>query len=184
MLPVQYMEVFMADESRTSINISATIPSKVFHAQPRDPNFGKDEVMTFNAVAGELSSLRATYDVRHTDGSVSAYIEGGPASLFNGVNAIPLTTTFNGVTLTESPQEVVDDVSSAPGARADLVITAAKPSDTQNGLYAANFTVVFDAVPRVMTEITVNTLISRADGLDLSNDVAIDGSATLEVKYL
>ena len=27
---------FAAEEARTSINISATIPSKVFHAQPRE----------------------------------------------------------------------------------------------------------------------------------------------------
>ena len=33
-------------------------------------------------------------------------------------------------------------------------------------------------------DLEVQTIINRADGLDLSNEVNIDGSATLEVKYL
>ncbi|KWU50701.1 MULTISPECIES: CS1 type fimbrial major subunit [Pseudomonas] len=141
---------FAADDARTSIQIKADIPTKQFHAQPLDPNFGKDEVMSYNPVSGELSSLRATFSVKHTDGSVHAYIEGGPtaAALYNGSNSIALTNTFNGVVLTASPQEVVDDPQSTPGTQADLVITPAKPADNQNGLYTANYTVIFDAVPR------------------------------------
>lgn len=142
--------VFAADDARTAINIKADIPTKQFHAQPRDPNFGKDETMNYNPVSGELSSLRATFDVKNTDGSVHAYIEGGPtaAALYNGSNSIALTNTFNGITLTGLPQEVVDDPQSTPGTQADLVVTPAKPLDTQNGLYTASYTVIFDAVPR------------------------------------
>ncbi|MFF5809036.1 YidB family protein [Streptomyces sp. NPDC012746] len=80
---------------------------------------------------------------RTTEGSIHAYIEGGPASLYN--RSIALTTTFNGVTLTALPQEVVDD---ATGTQADMTIVAARPLDTQNGLYTADMTVIFDAVPR------------------------------------
>ncbi|HCT08203.1 MAG TPA: adhesin [Pseudomonas sp.] len=140
-----------ADDARSSINIRANISTKQFHAQPRDPNFGKDETMSYNPVSGELSSLRATFDVKNTDGSVHAYIEGGPtsAALYNGSDSIALTNTFNGVTLTATPQEVVDDPQSTPGTQADLVITPARPADTQNGLYTASYTVIFDAVPRV-----------------------------------
>ena len=36
---------FAADDARTAINIKADIPTKQFHAQPRDPNFGKDETI-------------------------------------------------------------------------------------------------------------------------------------------
>ncbi|ONH55282.1 CS1 type fimbrial major subunit [Pseudomonas cedrina] len=141
---------YAVDDARSAINIKADIPTKQFHAQPRDPNFGKDETMNYNTVSGELSSLRATFDVKNTDGSVHAYIEGGPtaASLYNGTDSIPLTNTFNGVVLTATPQEVVDDPQSTPGTQADLVISAAKPADTQNGLYTASYTVIFDAVPR------------------------------------
>ena len=139
-----------ADDARSSISITADIPTKQFHAQPRDPQFGRDEVMNYNPVSGELSSLRATFDVKNTDGSVNAYIEGGAsaAALYNGSDSIPLTTTFNGVTLTATSQEVVDDPQSTPGTQADMVITPARPADTQNGLYTASYTVIFDAVPR------------------------------------
>lgn len=138
------------DDASTTINIKANIPTKQFHAQPRDPNFGRDEVLNYNPVSGELSSLRATFDVKNTDGSVHAYIEGGPtaAALYNGSDSIALTNTFNGIVLTGTPQEVVDDPQSTPGTQADLVITAAKPAETQNGLYTARYAVVFDAVPR------------------------------------
>lgn len=141
---------FAADDARSSISITADIPTKQFHAQPRDPNFGKAETMSYNPVSGELSSLRATFDVKNTDGSVHAYIEGGPtaAALYNGSDSIALTNTFNGIALTATPQEVVDDPQSTPGTQADLVIRPAKPLDTQNGLYTASYTVIFDAVPR------------------------------------
>ncbi|MCL6703591.1 CS1 type fimbrial major subunit [Pseudomonas sp. T1.Ur] len=139
---------FAADDARSSIHITANIPTQQFHVQPRNPDFGKDEAMNYNLVTGNLSTLRATYDVKNTEGSVHAYIEGGPGALYNGSTQIPLTTTFNGITLTASPQEVVDDASSTPGTQADMVIAAAKPAATQTGLFTADMTVIFDAVPR------------------------------------
>lgn len=140
---------FALDDARSSIHITANIPTQQFHVMPRDPNFGKDEIMSYNTVSGTLTSLRQTFDVKNTDGSVHAYIEGGPAALYNGRDAIALTTSFNGVTLTALSQEVVDDATSTPGTQADMTIIPAKPLDTQNGLYTADMTVIFDAVPRV-----------------------------------
>jgi hypothetical protein len=139
---------FAADDARSSIHITANIPTQQFHVQPRNPDFGRDEIMSYNTVSGTLSSLRQTFDVKNTDGSVNAYIEGGPASLYNGSDSIALTTTFNGVTLTATPQEVVVDASSTPGTQADMTIAAATPQSTQVGLYTADMTVIFDAVPR------------------------------------
>ena len=40
------------------------------------------------------------------------------------------------------------------------------------------------SVKELVTDLEVQTVIARTDGLDLSNEVTIDGSATLEVKYL
>lgn len=39
------------------------------------------------------------------------------------------------------------------------------------------------AIKDLITNLTVYTTIARADSLDLSNDVALDGSVTLEVMY-
>ncbi|MEB0044982.1 MULTISPECIES: CS1 type fimbrial major subunit [unclassified Pseudomonas] len=135
------------DDASSTINITADIPTKQFHAQPRDPNFGKDETMSFNTVTGELSTLRATYDLKNTDGSIEAYLDGDVA-LYSGSSSIPLTISLNGVTLGTTPVEVAADAPSTPGMQADLVITAAKPADGQSGLFTAKPVVMFDAVPR------------------------------------
>ena len=68
--------------------------------------------------------------------------------LFNGDPSqnIPLTTSLNGVTLTGTPQEVVNEADSTPGVGAEMRIVAAKPSATQRGSYTAVMPVVFDAV--------------------------------------
>ena len=97
--------------------------------------------------------MKQPFNVKNTDGSIHAYIEGGPASLFNGnpTQNIALATSFNGVTLTATPQEVVSDAASTPGTRADLVITPAALDEEHVGDYTASYTVIFDNVPRVVT---------------------------------
>lgn len=140
---------FAAGEANHTVNIKANIPTTVFHAQPRDPNFGRDETLTYNIVSCELAPLSAIYDLKNTSGSVHAYIEGGPAVLFNGNVAqnIPLTTTLHGVELTGTPKEVVNEADSTPGVGAELRIVAAKPTATQRGAYTSAVALVFDAVP-------------------------------------
>lgn len=142
---------FAADESRTSINITAEIPSSIFYAQPVNPDFGNDEKMHYQILGGTLTDVTGMFDVKHTEGSVNAYVEGGPQPLFNGAVAknIPLTYTFNGKVLTGTSEEVVGDTESNGGMRAELRITAAKPTADQTGLYSANPVVIFDAVPRI-----------------------------------
>jgi len=142
--------VLAADDALAAIHITANIPNKQFHVQPRDPEFGKNEVMYFNPVSSTLSPVRQIFDVKNTDGSVHAYIE-GQYHLYNGHTAIPTVVLFNNVRLTNLPLEVVDDVTSTPGTQAEMHIYAVMPVNQQgqNGLYTANFTVIFDAVPRV-----------------------------------
>lgn len=142
--------VFAAEEARTSINITAEIPSRVFHAQPVDHDFGKNEKMHYDLTTRKLTDVRGTFDIKHTNGSVGAYVVGGPTPLFNGDPAlnIPLTYTFHGKVLTGTSQEVVGDAESNFGMRADLVITAGKVFDNHVGTYTANPVVMFDAIPR------------------------------------
>jgi hypothetical protein len=139
---------FAAEDMTSIINIKATIPTSIFHAQPRDPNFGKDETLSYNVVSGELSSLRAIYDLKHSDakGSINAYIEGGPtkAALYNGSNAIPLTVAMGSTVLDGTSKEIVNAADATPGTQLDMVITAAKPAADQVGDYTGDFTVVFE----------------------------------------
>ncbi|WP_434563726.1 adhesin [Pseudomonas sp. Z5-35] len=140
---------FAADDARSSIHITANIPNKQFHVQPRNPDFGKDEYMHYNPVSYELSSIRHTFDVKNTDGSVHAYLEGRP-DLSNGSVIIPVRVWFNDVQLSYEPQEVVDDATSTPGTQAEMVINPVNWGIHRlPGLYTGNFTVIFDAVPRV-----------------------------------
>jgi hypothetical protein len=141
--------VFAANDARSSIHVTANIPNKQFHVQPRNPDFGKDEYMNYNPVSYELSSIRQTFDVKNTDGSVHAYLD-GRSILSNGVVLIPLRVWFNDVLLDEMPREVVDDATSTPGTQVEMFIHANHwPIPRDPGLYTGNFTVVFDAVPRV-----------------------------------
>ena len=138
-----------ADDARSAIHISANIPNKQFHVQPRNPDFGKNEVMHMDPVSRKLTWLRETFDVKNTDGSVHAYID-GPAWLYNGVHSIPLFITFNNVGLGSTPTEVVDDATSTPGMQAEMVIFNPWAVSTRlSGQFTADITVIFDAVPRV-----------------------------------
>lgn len=140
--------VMAANDASTAINIRADIPTKQFHAQPLDPNFGKNEVMTYNTVTGELSKLSAVFTLKNTDGSINAKLQDGPASLSNGTDSIALTITLGDVTLDGTSKEVAADEESNPGLQKTLAISAVKPAATQAGLYTAIATVVFDNVPR------------------------------------
>ncbi|MGN8275211.1 CS1 type fimbrial major subunit [Pseudomonas sp. SMN5] len=144
-----------ADDAHSAIHIEAKIPTQQFHVQPRDPEFGKDEYMYYDPITYKLTSLRHTFDVKNTDGSVHAYIENanqtGAIHLTNGVDIVSLRVLFNGVPLNDQPQEVVDDATSTPGTQADMrVVVANSPTRPLSpGVYNADFTVIFDAVPRV-----------------------------------
>ncbi|ROM67004.1 adhesin [Pseudomonas brassicacearum] len=141
--------VLAVDDALAPIHITANIPNKQFHVQPRNPDFGKDEYMYYNTVTYDLSSIRQTFDVKNTDGSVHAHID-GDSFLSNGSVRIPLRVFFNDVFLNEVPQEVVDDASSTPGTQVEMFIHASHwPIPRTPGLYTGNFTVIFDAVPRV-----------------------------------
>ena len=141
--------VLAGDDARSSIHITANIPNKQFHVQPRNPDFGKNEVMHMDPVSRKLTWLRETFDVKNTDGSVHAYLD-GQTWLSNGTHSIVLAVTFNNVHLLSTPQEVVDDATSTPGTQAELVVLAPFPVSTrQSGQFNANFTVIFDAVPRI-----------------------------------
>ncbi|UQI30070.1 CS1 type fimbrial major subunit [Pseudomonas bijieensis] len=147
--------VLAADDARAAIHITANIPNKQFHVQPRDPEFGKDEYMYYNPLTYKFTSLRHTFDVKNTEGSVHAYIEGGASTgavhLSNGIDIVSLRVLFNDVPLDNLPQEVVDDATSTPGTQADMrVVVANSPTRPLSpGMYNADFTVIFDAVPRV-----------------------------------
>ncbi|MFL1502930.1 fimbrial protein [Pseudomonas sp. O64] len=143
--------VMAANDASTLINIRADIPTQQFHAQPLDPNFGRDEVMTFNTVTSELSQLSTVYALKNTGGSIDAYLQDGPASLTNGTQSIPLTISLGTVALDGTPKEVAADEESNPGLQRTMTIRADKPTAAQTGRFTAVATVIFDNNPRTVT---------------------------------
>jgi hypothetical protein len=137
-----------ANDASTVINIRADIPTKQFHAQPLDPDFGRDEVMNYNPVTGELSQLSAVFTMKNTGGSIDAYLQNGPAALTNGAQSIPLTISLGNVVLDGTAKEVAGDAESNPGVQKTLTARAAKPTETQTGLFSGVATVIFDNKPR------------------------------------
>jgi len=141
---------FAAGEARHSINLVASVPTKEFHVLPVDPDLiVKDQVLSYNPVSGDLSTLRAQFDTKNTNGSIAASLE-SEAFLSNGVDAdkVPLTVSFNGKALKLTPEEVVGEVESTPGKRVDLVIAPTKPgTGYKPGEYTGAVTMIFDAVP-------------------------------------
>ena len=152
-LAIGSSSAWAANDATSVINIKASIPTQEFHAMPVNPEFGKDETMSYDPVKGTLSTLRQAFNVKNTTGSIHAYIDGGPTSLFNGntLQNIPLITSFNGVTLTGTAAEVVaDGTATTAGTQVDLVISADAAPSGASGDYTASITVIFDNAPKTI----------------------------------
>lgn len=141
---------FAAGEARHAINVVASIPTQEFRVQPVIPEVViEDQVLSYNPGSDELSTFRANFDTKNTNGSIAATLESEPF-LFNGVEAdkIPLKVTFNKIELNHTtPQEVVGVDESTPGKRVELTIEPIKPSaGYKAGQYNGTVAIVFDAV--------------------------------------
>ncbi|ROM93893.1 CS1 type fimbrial major subunit [Pseudomonas brassicacearum] len=140
--------VFAASETRHTIQLTAHVPTKTFHVQPVDPDLViRDQVLSYNPATGDLSTLRAAFDTRHTAGAIEASLESA-ATLFNGSDTVPLTVKFNGKDLkVGTAQEVLSEADAAAGRRVDLEIIPTKPADGYAaGDYTGTVSMIFDAV--------------------------------------
>ncbi|PKH27593.1 DUF1120 domain-containing protein [Pseudomonas fluorescens] len=83
---------------------------------------------------------------------------------------------------------VADGVTAQPIASTDQGKTWYAEKFWEPSMYMAAASMSDDTQPLPIKDLSVDlevlTIINPADGLDLSNEVTIDGSATLEVKYL
>lgn len=133
--------------SETSISLKAVVPSTVFYAQPRNPNFGTSQVsLAYDPIAKKLNPLLEPFEVKSAAGKVKAFIVGGPVSLYNGTVAqnITLKTEFNGVLLTNASTEVVAEVTAVAGTLANLLITPGDIPTDASGENLATYSVVFE----------------------------------------
>lgn len=148
LLAINSSMVCAADSARSSISLVATVPSKEFNVQPVDADLlVKDQVLNYNLASGDLSAFRAQFDSSHSAGSIEASLETS-AELYNGVTAIPLKVTFNGVELAVgSSKPVLTKAEAKAGRRVDMIVTPTKPvGGYQPGNYTGRVVMVFDAV--------------------------------------
>ncbi|AUG06017.1 DUF1120 domain-containing protein [Pseudomonas sp. S09G 359] len=136
--------------------------------------------MTVTCDAPVLFAIKAT-DNRLGSGSGSRFGLG----LINGTQKLGFYSLSMGSSANPplADGEVVQSVASF-----DNGTTWEKYDSFEHGLMLSVATLADVSTPRptqeLVTEVNYNGYINRTDGLDLSNEVNIDGSATLEVLYL
>ncbi|SFN67286.1 CS1 type fimbrial major subunit [Pseudomonas sp. NFACC24-1] len=131
---------------RETFEVYVTIPTADFHVVPLDPQLvQREQRLPFSTVTGELSPLRATYEVKNSNGAIGARL-GEEAYLSNGRERIDLRVTFNGVALTLDSAQVVTATEARPGRQVPLEIAAIRPDDDYKpGDYYGTVHMVFDA---------------------------------------
>lgn len=132
---------------RETFEVYVNIPTPQFYVLPVDPQLvQREQVLNYNPVISELSSLRAPFDVKNTGGAIGARLEAEPF-LYNGNDRIDLRVTFNGQELSLDHTEVVSVLDAKPGKRVHLEIAAIKPQDDYRpGRYFGTVHMVFDAI--------------------------------------
>ncbi|MCX2544561.1 CS1 type fimbrial major subunit [Pseudomonas sp. COW5] len=136
---------FAAGDARHTITLKASVPTNGFHVVPVDSDLvNKDQDMSYNPLTGTMKTVNGHFDVRNTNGSVHAYLEGIP-TLIGGSSLIPLEIKFNNIVLNQTPQLVVGESESNVNYRAPITITA-KGTTFTPGDYTGAVPLIFDAV--------------------------------------
>ncbi|CAH0249356.1 hypothetical protein SRABI06_03100 [Pseudomonas brassicacearum] len=132
---------------RETFELHVTIPTAEFYVLPLDPQLvQREQRLPYNSITNDLRPLRATYEVKNSNGSIGARLA-QEAYLFNGRDRIDLRVKFNDVELTLDSTQVVSAVEARPGRQVPLEIAAIRPGDEyQPGDYYGTVHMVFDAV--------------------------------------
>lgn len=132
---------------RETFELYVTIPTLDFYVLPLDPQLvQREQRLPFSSITNDLRPLRATYEVKNSNGSIGARLA-EEAFLSNGRDRIDLRVRFNGVELTLDSTQVVPAVEARPGRQVPLEIAAIRPGDEyQPGDYYGTVHMVFDAV--------------------------------------
>ncbi|RON09420.1 hypothetical protein BK659_10860 [Pseudomonas brassicacearum] len=135
-------------ESET-FEVSVTIPTAEFYVLPSESDWiHREQRLVWNLVTSELSPLRKNFDVKNTNGGISARLNAEPY-LSNGrdTDNIPLIVTFNKQRLTVNAEEVISETDGKTGKRVGLEIAAVKPDDGYKaGEYYGNVNMMFEAI--------------------------------------
>lgn len=134
---------------RETFEVRVTIPTAEFYVLPTDPDWiGREQKLNWDLTARELSPLRKHFDVKNSNGGITARLNEEPY-LSNGraIDNIALDVQFNRIKLTVNDASVISEIDGKTGKRVELVIAAVKPDDGYKpGEYYGSVHVIFEAV--------------------------------------
>lgn len=134
---------------RETFEVSVTIPTAEFYVLPTEPDWiGREQKLTWRLQAQELIPLRKQFDVKNSNGEITARLSEEPY-LSNGrdVDNIALDVQFNRVKLTVHDAPVISETDGKTGKRVELLIAAVKPEDGYKpGEYYGSVHMIFEAV--------------------------------------
>lgn len=134
---------------RETFEVSVTIPTAEFYVLPVDPDWmGREQKLNWDLTAQELSPLRKHFDVKNSNGGITARLIEEPY-LSNGrdVDNIALEVRFNRIKLTVHDTAVISETDGKAGKRVELLIAAVKPPDGyQPGEYYGSVNMIFEAL--------------------------------------
>ncbi|QVW22333.1 adhesin [Pseudomonas hormoni] len=134
---------------RETFEVSVSIPTAEFYVIPSEPGWiHQEQSLIFNPVSGRLAPLRKNFDVKNTNGGISARLSVEPY-LSNGRDSdnIPLIVTFNRKRLSVDADEVVSELDGRGGKRVGLEVAAVEaPEGYQPGSYYGSVHMIFEAL--------------------------------------
>ena len=134
---------------REIFEVSVTIPTAEFYVLPTELDWiGREQRLNWDLTAQELSPLRKHFDVKNSNGGITARLSEEPY-LSNGrdVDNIALDVQFNRIKLTVDDATVISETDGKTGKRVELVIAAVKPDDGYKaGEYYGSVHMIFEAI--------------------------------------
>ncbi|KQZ82722.1 CS1 type fimbrial major subunit [Pseudomonas sp. Root562] len=134
---------------RETFEVAVTIPTAEFYVLPSESDWiHQEQPLHFNPVTGQLASLRKNFDVKNTNGGISARLNAEPY-LSNGrpIDNIPLIVTFNQKRLTLDAEQVISELDGRLGKRVRLEVAAADmPDGYKPGDYFGSVHMIFEAL--------------------------------------
>jgi hypothetical protein len=143
-------EDLQAITERETFEVSVTIPTAEFYVLPSEPDWiHLEQVLPFDPQSGQFTPLRKHFDVKNSNGGISARINVEPY-LSNGrdTDNIPLVVTFNRKRLTLDADLVVSELDARPGKRVGLEVAAAEAPEGgyRPGSYYGSVHMIFEAL--------------------------------------
>ncbi|AFH94520.1 CS1 type fimbrial major subunit [Providencia stuartii] len=146
------MTVHAADEQRYAIDLTATIPTDNFQVIPVEGGWvNQTQEMVYDLGTKKLQDFSKQFQYKNTSGGIQATLTNtdstGTAILSNGTDTIPLTVIFNGVSLSNKANTVVNAADAKAGGRTSLRITQKTDQPlTVTGSFTGQVAMVFEPV--------------------------------------